>query len=217
MRLVSVLYQDFHPFEGIIDGITDGICSSNPNDLQEGDIIICHGGEDISPALYKQGRSSRGYGDYQPSRRDRIEWTMMTKAKELNIPIIGICRGAQMLCALEGGYLIQDVSNHSGMHEVHTFDNKTIMVNSIHHQMMAPVGDYKLIAWSKPRSHKYNFMYYDTEVNEKIHPITHDKDPEFIHFPSGFAIQWHPEMMRATTEANQYIGKYINEHLKEYV
>lgn len=217
MRIVSALYHDTYPFDAVLENIDSVGCVDNPDELLSGDILIVHGGEDISPSLYGHGRSSKGYGSVEPSTRDTMEWNLMKRAKELEIPIIGICRGAQMLCALEGGYLIQDVNGHSGHHSVKTFDGKEFYVNSIHHQMMVPVGQHKVVAWSEPRSHTYNFMLNGQEVIKSEYPQQNMGDPEFIHFPSGFAIQWHPEMMAIGTPATNYISNYINSCLMEVV
>lgn len=217
MRLVSTLYPDFHPFDHL-DLVDECVCLSSPEDLQVGDLLIVHGGADISPALYNKGLSSRGYGDKTPSRRDAIEWAMMQRAKELNIPIIGICRGAQMLCALEGGHLIQHVHGHSGSHEVMLADafngRTTTITNSIHHQQLVPVGNYKLVAWTPTRSKEY------WDVDDKGKDVVSPQnplgvDPEFVYYPDvkGFAIQWHPEMMRADSPANEFVLSFIANHV----
>lgn len=213
MRLVSGLYPDFHPFYDL-DMFESCVCVGNPEELQQGDVLIIHGGADISPSLYGKGRSSRGWGRLEPSRRDAQEWALMQRAKELNIPIIGICRGAQMMCALEGGHLIQDIDNHSGMHLVTTKDNAAFMTNSIHHQQLVPAGNYELIAWTPPRSKKY---WDVTEKGEDtclpVNPL--GLDPEFVYYPGikGFAIQWHPEMMQVTSPANIYVNQFIKDHV----
>ena len=210
IRLFSAIYDDFHPFH-LINGVIDTAHSSNPDLLREDDVLIVWGGGDISPALYNRGRSRYTHAMDTLSQRDRIEWDLMRRAKEIGIPIIGVCRGAQMLCALAGGYLIQHVDNHMGMHDVLTYDNKRINVNSIHHQMLYPFEDeHEMIAWSdRIRS----AVHYDVDVDVEM-PI----EPEFVYFPQlkGFAIQWHPEMMDENTPANRYVINYVNEKLQQY-
>ena len=101
-RLVSGYYEDYFPFHA--SGLfKDFSVTSNPADLTENDVLLIWGGEDISPSLYGKKVSRETHASEEPSRRDRIEWALMQRAKELNIPIIGICRGAQMLCASAGG------------------------------------------------------------------------------------------------------------------
>lgn len=215
MRLVSAIYDDHYPFA---DLWPDAQCvtTDNPDDLQVGDVLIVWGGGDIHPSLYQHGRSSMsGAGRDGPSHRDEVEWGMMRVAKLLGCPIIGVCRGAQMLCALAGGSLIQHVNGHGGTnHMVKTFDDHYIQVNSIHHQMMNPEGtEHKVIAATMhPLSDTYNLMKAGKERNLSS---LFSEEPEFIHFPEvkGFAIQWHPEMMSQKSEATAYIHKYIERNI----
>jgi putative glutamine amidotransferase len=212
MRLVSALYQDFGPF-GAINKVTAFDVVAEPSELREGDILIVHGGADISPTLYNKGRSSRSGAGPTPSRRDNMEWNLMNRAVELGIPIIGICRGAQMLCALGGGYLIQDVQGHGGTHVVENTLGDPVVTNSIHHQMMVPQGNFQLLGWTSARSGRY--MDVDADGNDVIlekHPL--GIDPEFVYHPDikGYAIQWHPEMMRHNAPASEMIINLINSH-----
>lgn len=136
---------------------------------------------------------------------------MMQRAVELNVPIIGICRGGQMLCALAGGFLIQHVNNHGGRHLVITNDNQAFQTNSIHHQMMYPFDvEHELVAWVPEQ---LSDVHYDVDTDIKV-PF----EPEFVYFPKvrGFAIQWHPEMMHETTPANQYVLKYIKDKCNSF-
>jgi putative glutamine amidotransferase len=213
MRLVSALYDDFGPFP-LLNSVKSMDVVSEVKELSSEDILIVHGGADIHPSLYNKGRSSKSgaYGN-GPSNRDKIEWALMQAAADIGVPIIGICRGAQMLCALNGGYLIQDVHGHSGTHTVHTKEGN-ILTNSIHHQMMVPTGKFELEGWTVPHSKSY--MDVDEEGNDvklDVHPL--GLDPEFVYFPEikGFAIQWHPEMMKSNTPASKFLINYINHHV----
>lgn len=207
-RIVSVLYADFHPWDTHWPNV-ETVVSNNPNDLREGDILIVHGGADISPSLYNKKVSRHTHASDRPSARDVVEWDMMQYASKHGIPTIGICRGAQMLCALAGGYLIQHVNHHAGWrHPVVTVDGVEFNTNSIHHQMMYPFGvDHEMLGWSKS---KLSDVYFDEDTEVQV-----DVEPEFVYFPKvkGFAIQWHPEMMPATEPATQYVINAINERL----
>ncbi len=174
----------------------------------EGDVLIVHGGADIHPSLYNKQRSKMSHAGSSPSQRDLMEWALMKRCQELGNSIIGICRGAQMLCALAGGTLIQHVNNHGGMHHIVTFDNQEYVVNSIHHQMMNPTNtEHNIVAWTKRR---LSDVYFD--VDDKINV---EKEPEFIHFPTvkGFAIQWHPEATDGRDPSQAYINAYIGANL----
>jgi putative glutamine amidotransferase len=208
MRLVSASYADYYPFHNI-EKFTTLALGKTADDLREGDCLLLWGGADIHPSLYGKGRSQHSGAGNKPSYRDVDEWGMIQRAKELKLPIIGVCRGAQMLCAAAGGFLIQHVNNHGGFHDIVTYDGKTLHVNSMHHQMMHPADSkHELIAWCAERR---SDVYYDdvgqlTDVNV---------EPEFIYFPEirGFAMQWHPECMDDDDASAVYMNKFIEERL----
>lgn len=214
MRLVSAIWNDHYPFHelGLFE---EFVATRDPDDLCVGDVLLVWGGEDISPALYKHGRSRFSGASDAPSYRDAVEWALMLRAKELKLPIIGVCRGAQMLCALAGGHLYQHVENHGGHHEVTTFDGQKFMTNSLHHQMMAPENTkHKVLAWTKPRSDGY---YYRPDGGAEIVLRKKDTnvDPEFVHFTdvNGYAVQWHPEMTDYPDVGTEYVLQYIRQHI----
>ena len=209
MRIVSALYADFHPWDQLPFANSFEVCE-NHRELKKGDILVVHGGSDIHPSLYGKGRSSHTWCGKEPSQRDKIEWNLMQQARELGIPIVGICRGAQMLCALAGGYLIQHVNNHGGSHSIETIDGRNMLVNSIHHQMMQPRDtEHELIAWAAPSQ---SDIYFDEE--ETVFDI--EKEPEFVYFNAikGFAFQWHPEAMHHESPASRYILNFIEEKIQ---
>jgi putative glutamine amidotransferase len=74
-------------------------------DLEDVDGLIIGGGDDIGPDLYggKLGISARLDPD-----RDELERSLAEAALEQNIPVLGICRGSQMLNVALGGTLDQD-------------------------------------------------------------------------------------------------------------
>lgn len=212
MRLVSVVYEEYEPFDNLFPGV-ECVSISQPNELLAGDVLIFWGGSDISPSLYDRPLSYFGHGAerWQDSWMDSREWPIMQRAKELGCYIIGVCRGAQMLCALAGGTLFQDVEGHHGYHKVYTWDGQEFTANSIHHQQLnIEKTDGRLLAWTKQRGKDY--WYTDVDGRD----LTADKnplgvDPEFVYFPSlkGFAIQWHPEMMQEDSAATQYVFNFI--------
>jgi putative glutamine amidotransferase len=213
MRLVSALYDDSGPFH-LLNGVNDFTSVSDVSELQDHDILLLHGGSDIHPSYYNKGRSSKSGAGNKPSHRDEIEWDLMTAAKARNIPIIGICRGAQFLCAMEGGTLFQHVDGHSGNHMVEVKDHKPFVTNSIHHQMMQPSGDFEIIAGLYNQA-KLSHKYWDVEQQKDITIPSVEVEPEFVYYPKirGFAIQWHPEMMHVDSPANLFTLNFINSNV----
>jgi len=210
MRLVSALYGgNCHPFNtfGLFNSMTS---TSDPDDLKAGDCLVIWGGGDIWPGLYgkQTSKMSHVYGD-KMSQRDAIEWALLTRARELGCPIIGVCRGGQMITAAAGGYLIQHLDNHAGYgHDVVTSDNATFSVNTIHHQMMMPGSAvHELVAWSPER---LSDRYFDEDSLVDV-----PQENEFIYYPDmkGFAVQWHPEGMSSNSTANKYLNQFMKDRL----
>lgn len=203
MRLVSGFYHGGHPFDKL-PGITAEISSKDPDELEPNDLLVIWGGEDISPELYNKPASIYSGAKHGISYRDKVEWGLMQRAKALQIPIVGVCRGAQMLCALAGGYLLQHVNNHGGRHMVETPNGYEFITNSIHHQMMYPfdVKHEMLASIKDPRA----TQHYDVDEQVKV-----TEEPEFVYFPEvkGFAIQWHPEGMDVKSPATEYVFQEI--------
>lgn len=180
-------------------------------DLKDADIAIFTGGEDVNPAYYGAEKHPQTYF----SNRDRHEIEVYNKIAELdNIKLIlGICRGAQLLCVLNKGLLIQDVSNHAG--EPHNIyfpnSNKTMRITSLHHQMLYPFNLdpslYEIIAHSRVK----RSSYYEGDL---IDPEKVAVEPEIVLFKNTvpeLAIQGHPEMMGNYDEVVIEINKLVNE------
>jgi anthranilate/para-aminobenzoate synthase component II len=171
-------------------------------------MLLLWGGEDVSPSLYNQTCNSFTIANEQPSQRDLNECGLINKAIQLGIPIVGICRGAQLLCAKVGGTLVQHVTGHGRPHLVSTYDKKEYTVTSSHHQMMNPGNtDHTLLAWSQGLSKCY--------LVEDDQEITMEIEPEIVYFPAlkALAIQSHPEWLPSADKFNGYLKKLINRYL----
>lgn len=119
--------------------------------------IVIGGGDDIEPEHYG--------GNLHPKRRydverDRFEIAMIRQALEINIPMIGICRGAQLINVVAGGSLQQDIRslrrltpNRRSIRPVKWVDldensrlflelgHSSLRVNSLHEQAVERLGD----------------------------------------------------------------------------
>lgn len=113
---------------------------SRPTGLNNSDFIIFMGGTDINPEIYgEKPHTKTGLANFD---RDRIEVALYKSTpKQFRV---GICRGAQLLHALNGGTLWQHVEGHIGNHELsyttETGVTRTYKVSSTHHQMMRKGG-----------------------------------------------------------------------------
>ena len=73
------------------------------------DGVIISGGHDVEPALYKA--EAEVSGNYDPER-DEFEAAIIDRALLDATPLLGICRGAQLLNVRMGGSLFQDLRKH---------------------------------------------------------------------------------------------------------
>lgn len=168
--------------------------------LEESDIVLFTGGEDVSPTLYNQ--KLHPYSNCK-LQRDIYEHEIFKKSKDKLK--LGICRGGQFLCVMSNGQLIQHISHSSEKNNIHTIENNflvenytdKIKVNSYHHQMMYPFfmneKDYNLIAFTKDVViDNISLSLLDNPNNIKV-----EKNicPEIVLFnnTNSLCIQSHPE------------------------
>ena len=190
--------------------------------LQDGfngiDAFILWGGTDIHPSYYGQKHHAWSGAPDKPSARDEFEWQAMKYCKAHGIPMIGVCRGAQFLCAFAGGKLIQDVGGHGGPHQMTTSEGEVIRTTSSHHQMLDCHGtDHELLAWS---SHNLSNHYYGEFSVTPFHIDPRSfKEPEVVFFPDikGLAIQGHPEWADPDERYVQYCLELVTDFLFDEV
>jgi len=159
------------------------------------DGLILSGGCDINPQLF--GEEHHPTVETCDSERDRYEMALLKQAVERQLPILGICRGNQLINVAFGGSLIQDIPsqvtestvNHnqeeareiathsikikpeSRLHQITR--SRQIMVNSFHHQAVKAVAPgFEAVAWA------------DDGVIEAI---------ESTEGKVILGVQWHPE------------------------
>lgn len=119
----------------------------------DADLIVFSGGPDVDPLLYgeKAHRTTR-----TDSERDRSDIALFDLAVKEGIPMLGVCRGSQLLAVLNGGSLYQDVDNHYGDHDMWDVRHKKLIrgVSSVHHQMVMddPDNGMEVIAFSSGKS-----------------------------------------------------------------
>lgn len=131
------------------------------------DGIIFTGGDDIAPQYF--GEEPLSQVTEISLKRDRTELALFKEAYEKRLPIMGICRGAQVINVGLGGNLYQDIySQVEGVHGhtcesnleegYHTiniekdtmtqeiFGAEKLLVNSLHHQSIKDLGDNLIVA-----------------------------------------------------------------------
>lgn len=185
--------------------------------INDAELVIFTGGVDINPEMYNE---SKNYRTNSPNHeRDYTDLTNFSIASSKGIPMIGICRGAQFLCVMAGGTLIQDVNGHYNDHKMITEDNEFVVTSS-HHQMMNLVNMsphlYDLLGYSLSLS-----KHYSNGDNKNI-PLdqldTNDGmviEPEAVYFKNinALAVQYHPEYANCKKETVNYTNELIKKYL----
>ncbi len=134
------------------------VCDDGIDQLDGVDGLLLTGGGDVDPAHYGRQRSAATGG--VDEGRDTWEIALVHQAVTAPRPILGICRGCQVLNVAFGGTLVQDLPAHTSL--PHLVTERTCMVhrvsiepgtqlyqverrasievNSIHHQAVETVG-----------------------------------------------------------------------------
>lgn len=177
------------------------------------DALILSGGHDVAPFNYGEEPQQK-LGEIFPER-DKFDYLLLSEGKKKGIPILGICRGLQVINTYEGGTLHQDLSyidtvpvykhsqGHSPELKTHSvkisenshlyeiFGTHEIRVNSFHHQTLKKVAEnYNVTAQAKDG------------VIEAI---------ECKNYPFLVGVQWHPEMLfKVHDDMNRLFSVFIN-------
>ena len=167
----------------------------------EADLVVFTGGADISPNLYKQKPLPCTYP--APSRD---EFGQALHRHYAHLPKIGICRGAQLLCGLNGGSLWQDIPDHENCnHQITILKNKrNWFVNSLHHQACRLTKEMVLLAES--------VTPVTFAEDDKVIDTTGVKIPEAFFIPedNALCVQFHPEYSH--TPSREYFTEIFWEH-----
>jgi putative glutamine amidotransferase len=117
--------------------------------LPEVDGLLLPGGWDVDPSFYGERRDDT-VGETDPEL-DETELELFRQARERAIPVLGICRGQQVINVALGGSLVQHLDDHDvraqgRRHLAHTIEvdpdselgraagEHKLRVNSLHHQ-----------------------------------------------------------------------------------
>lgn len=180
--------------------------------MEDANLVLFTGGSDVSPSIYGKKAHPTTSNDWE---RDKYEIEEFNRAVELGLPILGVCRGSQLICCLNGGELIQH-SRHPFVHPVKTISGKEIVMSSTHHQQayIKKIADQvELIAWTENLS-PYHFGEDDNDI------LDGSKEVEVAYYKNtnALGIQSHPEICYPPREdwEIEYID-YCRELLERYL
>ena len=196
---------------GKVEWIAWGSASQANHIAEKYDGLLLPGGDDINPSMYGAEKSEK-CGKQHP-QRDELEPALFNAFLNSGKPILGICRGMQMINVCMGGTMHQDIKeiskvNHSeflkrkkGNHIVTITDDtklknivdcQNLTVNSLHHQAVDKIGNKLIVA----------------AVSEDgfVESVEHTEHKFCI------GVQWHPEHMAQHNPIQQrIITEFVNQ------
>ena len=186
--------------------------------IDQVEALLLPGGGDVEPSRY--GEAKHRTFDAAESGRDEFETELAQRAREVDMPILAICRGLQLLNVTRGGSLIQDIPDQVGdalnharreppdliAHQVQVagssrlaqvmFSNASahpthvVAVNSRHHQAIKTLGE--------------GLVVTATAADGVIEAV---EDPAMSFC---LAVQWHPENFHRTGEFKGLFDAFVH-------
>jgi putative glutamine amidotransferase len=203
---------------GNVELVPLGYRFGNAEEIRRCDALFMTGGEDVHPRFYNKAEYVEQYSlsDFD-EKRDEFEIALLAQWQTSKIPLLGVCRGLQLVNVFLGGTLIPDLPsfgkfNHSRKqkdtryHSIEVDPNSQLYsmvkatsgeVSSIHHQSIDRIAP-GLVA---------NAITNDGVIEgaEWLHPV--GKTPMVL-------VQWHPE---AIADNESSFTKNIREHFIKHI
>ena len=167
------------------------------------DGLLLPGGEDVDPGHYGGERHPQlGPTDKE---RDRTELLLTRWALEEGMPLLGICRGVQVMNVVCGGALYQDLTSQRGDLNKHDFFPPNFERFRISHRV--DIEPDSVLARALGSAHEVNSMHHQgiAKVGRGLRPVAISEDGlvealEVPELPFALGVQWHPEELAKTDQ-----------------
>ena len=190
--------------------VVEGTADSLPQFMQQMRGLLLVEGEDIEPKHFRSTQANFRHLEKTHPLKDELEIRLLRAALRRKIPILGICRGSQLLNVVSGGTLYGDVQKEKKSrlkhidyahydtyrHSIkvvhatpleHWYRRRTLHVNSYHHQ-----GILRLASKFKPMA----------VADDGLVEAYYDPQAEFV-----VGVQFHPERMGEERSGNARLWK----------
>ncbi|ANH81939.1 hypothetical protein A8C56_14035 [Niabella ginsenosidivorans] len=190
-------YSNWIKGSDAIEVVTLSAEAGNLDEVASCDGIVFSGGVDLSPEYYSGATLYANAPGRFNRERDIFETAVFRETQQRGIPVLGICRGMQLINCIYGGTLIQDLGTKNEVHRVannldkvhgitivsgsllhQVIGNEHCAVNSAHHQAIGATGEGLQITATSADG-----------VAEAMERTT------TAHQPFLLCVQWHPERM----------------------
>jgi gamma-glutamyl-gamma-aminobutyrate hydrolase PuuD len=225
----SDIHPDVVPYTKAIEraGATWTIVPNDPSSidalLASVDGVLVTGGLDVDPARYggraeHARKEKRGYS----AERDAFEIALARAARDREVPLLGICRGLQVVNVAFGGTLIEDVREELG--DAYVIEHRQTYDSGLDRADYAPGHDVAIDPQSafarltKTTSCATNSMHHQAAraVGEGLRAVGHTSDgvievldATFAH-PFFFLVQWHPEELVGDAVSDRLFGGLVS-------
>jgi putative glutamine amidotransferase len=192
--------------------VTDGVLEYLPQYAENMRGLLLVEGEDVEPSRYEALPANRRYLEKTHPLKDEVEFRLVRRALRRKLPILGICRGSQLLNVVCGGTLFGDVQKEKRSRLTHIYRHpshydkyrhtvtvvpgsplenwyrlKTLCVNSYHHQGIRGLA---------PR---FRAMAH---AEDGLIEAYHDPRADFV-----VGLQFHPERMLKEYAGNKRVWR----------
>ncbi len=194
---VDLHFADYSRAVAVAGGLPVGLSRDAPVDaiVERVDGIVLSGGADVDPVRYGEGRSPRC--GVVETERDAWELALVEAAVAAGLPLLGVCRGIQVLNVAFGGTLIQDLEVRDGVAGGHQRDDVARGV-TVHAVELEP-GSLAASLYGTLR--QVNSLHHQAadRIGAGLVASGHAPDGtvEALEMPGApvLGMQWHPEML----------------------
>jgi len=206
-------YADWITHSGNVELVRLGYRYGNAEEVRRCDGLFMTGGEDVHPKFYNKNEYIEQYSlsDFD-EKRDEFEIDLLTQWQSSNKPLLGVCRGLQLVNVFLGGTLIPDLPSFG------KFNHSKKLKDPRYHPVAVDPNSqlYSMVKTTSGEVTSVHHQSIDRIAGGLVtNAITTDGVIEGVEWlnPQGktpmVLVQWHPEAM---SDKESPFAKNIREH-----
>ncbi len=190
--------------------VVDGTLACLPQYMERMDGLLLVEGDDVEPKRFAARKANFKYLEKTHPLKDEIEIRLLRNALRREVPILGICRGSQLLNVACGGTLYGDVQKEKGTERHHIdYENYDTFRHPVSVAPGTPLAD-----WYRRKMLKVNSYHHQgiRALASRFQPMAHADDGliEAYYDPKVdfvVGLQFHPERMLKEYAGNMKVWK----------